>query len=114
MVNFRRKLAVVFHWEPWSISKLLEPFFILFLSCIFAFGTLSFLQFLLEGPLLSLRTGTGKRANLAVTDAVAPGFKDKTRYTLYVSPGSQISHTATNQGNIKRQYLLHNILLKGK
>ena len=26
---------------------------------------------------------------------VAPGFKDKTRYTLYVSPGSQISHIAT-------------------
>ena len=26
---------------------------------------------------------------------VAPGYKDKTRYTLYVSPGSQISHIAT-------------------
>ena len=26
---------------------------------------------------------------------VAPGFKDKTRYTLYVSQGSQISHIAT-------------------
>ena len=45
---------------------------------------------------------------------VAPGFKDKTRYTLYVSPGSQISHIATNKGNIKRQYLLHNVLVKGK
>ena len=33
---------------------------------------------------------------------VTPGFKDKTRYTLYVSPGSQISHIATNKGNIKR------------
>ena len=45
---------------------------------------------------------------------VAPGFEDKTRYTLYVSPGSQISHIATNQGNIKRQYLLHNVLVKEK
>jgi hypothetical protein len=26
---------------------------------------------------------------------VAPGFKNKTRYTPYVSPGSQISHIAT-------------------
>ena len=43
---------------------------------------------------------------------VPPSFKDKTRYTLYVSPGSQISHIATNKGNIKRQYLLHNILVK--
>ena len=45
--------------------------------------------------------------------SVAPGFKDKIRYTLYVSPGSQISHIATNKGNIKRQYLLHNVLVKG-
>ena len=29
---------------------------------------------------------------------VAPGFKNKTRYTPYVSPGSQISHIATNMG----------------
>jgi hypothetical protein len=36
---------------------------------------------------------------------VAPGFKDKTRYTPYVSPGSQISHIATNKGNIKVQML---------
>ena len=36
------------------------------------------------------------------TSFVAPGFKDKTRYTRYVSPGSQISHIATNKGNIKR------------
>ena len=49
-----------------------------------------------------------------VTACVAPGFKDKTRYTLYVSPGSQFSHIATNKGNIKRQYLLHNVLVKGK
>jgi hypothetical protein len=32
---------------------------------------------------------------------IAPGFKNKTRYTPYVSPGSQISHIATNKGNIK-------------
>ena len=31
---------------------------------------------------------------------VAPGFKDKTRYTPYVSSGSQISHIAINKGNI--------------
>jgi len=36
---------------------------------------------------------------------VAPGFKNKTRYTPYVSPGSQISHIATNRGNINRQCL---------
>ena len=36
---------------------------------------------------------------------VAPGFKDGTRYTPYVSPGSQISHIATNKGNINRQCL---------
>ena len=38
-------------------------------------------------------------------EPVAPGFKNKTRYTPYVSPGSQISHIATNKGNIKRQCL---------
>ena len=32
---------------------------------------------------------------------VTPGFKNKTRYTPYVSSGSQISHIATNKGNIK-------------
>ena len=37
--------------------------------------------------------------------SVAPGFKNKTRYTTYVSPKSQISHIATNKGNIKRQCL---------
>ena len=53
--------------------------------------------------------------NIPVGDInVAPGFKDKTRYTLYVSPGSQFSHIATNKGNIKRQYLLHNVLVKRK
>jgi hypothetical protein len=36
---------------------------------------------------------------------VASGFKDKIRYTPYVSPGSQITHMATNKGNIKRQML---------
>ena len=43
--------------------------------------------------------------HIAVFVAVAPAFKDKTRYTLYVSPGSQISHIATNKGNINRQCL---------
>jgi len=36
---------------------------------------------------------------------VAPGFKNKTRHTPYVSPESQISHIATNRGNINRQCL---------
>ena len=43
---------------------------------------------------------------------VAPGFKNKTRYTPYVSPGSQISHIAINKGNIERQcskYIILNI-----
>ena len=43
-------------------------------------------------------------------DTVAPGFKNKTRYTPYVSPGSQISHIATNKGNIERQCSIYNIL----
>jgi hypothetical protein len=30
--------------------------------------------------------------------AVIPDFKDKTRYTPYVSSKSQISHIATNKG----------------
>ena len=33
---------------------------------------------------------------------VAPSFKNKTTYTPYVNPESQISHIATNKGNIKR------------
>ena len=41
---------------------------------------------------------------------VAPNFKDKTRYISYVSPGSQISHIATNKGNIKRQCSIYNVL----
>ena len=41
---------------------------------------------------------------------VAPGFKNKIRYTPYVSPGSQISHIATNKGNIKRQCSIYNVL----
>ena len=43
-------------------------------------------------------------------DSVAPGFKNKTRYTPYVSPGSQISHIATNRGNIKQTMLIYNEL----
>ena len=45
-----------------------------------------------------------------LTCYVASGFKDKTRYTPYVSPESQISHIATNKGNINRQCLIYNIL----
>ena len=41
---------------------------------------------------------------------VAPGFKNKTRYAPYVSLGSQISHIATDKGNIKRQCSIYNIL----
>ena len=43
---------------------------------------------------------------------IAPGFKNKTRYAPYVSPGSQISHIATNKGNIIRQCLLHSVLVQ--
>ena len=32
-------------------------------------------------------------------------FKNKTKYAPYVSPESQISHIATNKGNINRQCL---------
>ena len=45
-----------------------------------------------------------------VSIVVAPGFKNKTRYTPYVSLGSQISHIATNKGNIKRQCSIYNVL----
>ena len=55
-----------------------------------------------------------RKSSLSPPGGVAPGFKDKTRYILYVSPGSQFSHIATNKGNIKRQYLLHNVLVKRK
>ena len=41
---------------------------------------------------------------------VAPDFKNKTSYAPYVSPGSPISHIATNKGNINRQCLIYNIL----
>jgi len=46
------------------------------------------------------------------SEAVAPGFKNKTRYTPYVSPGSQISHIATNKGNINRQCLYNELNIK--
>ena len=62
-------------------------------------------------PLLSRASGGTSMRSMAWTN-VAPGFKDKTRYTLYESPGSQISYIATNKDNIKRQYLLHNVLVK--
>ena len=41
---------------------------------------------------------------------VALGFKNKTRYTPYVSSGSQISHIAINKDNINRKCLIYNIL----
>ena len=41
---------------------------------------------------------------------VAPGFKNKTKYTPYVNLGSQISYIATNKGNINWQCLIYNIL----
>ena len=42
--------------------------------------------------------------------SIAPGFKNKIRYTPYVSPGSQITHIATNKGNIEKQCSIYNIL----
>ena len=42
--------------------------------------------------------------------SVAPGFKNKTRYTPYVSPGSQILHIVINKGNINRQSSIYNVL----
>ena len=44
------------------------------------------------------------------THDVASGFKNKTRYTPYVSSGSQISHIATDKGNIERQCSIYNVL----
>ena len=41
---------------------------------------------------------------------IAPGFKNKTRYTPYVSPESLISHIARNKGNIERQCSIYNVL----
>ena len=48
--------------------------------------------------------------NICDVATVAPGFKNKTRYTPYVSPESQISHIATNKGNIERQCSIYNVL----
>ena len=61
-----------------------------------------------------VRSACQSPKEIRIRQHVAPDFKDKTRYKLYMSPGSQISHTATNKGNIKRQYLLHNVLVKEK
>jgi len=47
------------------------------------------------------------RENMLV---VAPGFKNKTRYAPYMSLESQISHIATNKGNIERQCSIYNVL----
>ena len=48
--------------------------------------------------------------NICDVATVAPGFKNKTRYTPYVRPGSQISHIATNKGNINKQCSIYNVL----
>ena len=44
------------------------------------------------------------------SNRVAPSFKIKTRYIPYVSLGNQISHIATNKGNIKRHCSINNVL----
>ena len=41
---------------------------------------------------------------------VASGFKNKTRYTPYMSPGSQISYIAINKDNIETQCSIYNVL----
>ena len=60
-------------------------------------------------------TADGETTNIKVVDPdqnnncvvddffiyVAPSFKNKIRYTSYVSPRSQISYITTNKGNIK-------------
>ena len=39
---------------------------------------------------------------------IAPGFKDKTRYTPYVCPGTQFTHIVTNERvKSKTMPLLH-------
>ena len=59
-----------------------------------------------------VRFRPGRSVSLRVCrqTTVAPGFKNKIRYTPYVSPKSQISHIATNKGNIKRQCSIYNVL----
>ena len=63
---------------------------------------------------VDIRSSLEKLANTSrdvlVGKDVAPGFKNKIRYTPYVSPGSQMSHIATNKGNIERQCSICNIL----
>ena len=52
----------------------------------------------------------GSRYEFLKFASVASGFKSKIRYTPYVSPRSQISHIATNKGNINRQCSIYNVL----
>ena len=59
---------------------------------------------------LSFSLESNKSIFVASISVVAPDFKNKTRYTPYVSPGSQISHIATNKGNINRQCSIYNVL----
>jgi hypothetical protein len=55
-----------------------------------------------------------KRLALFSPRSEAPGFKNKTRYTPYVSLENEITHMTTNRGNIIRQCLIYDILsLKG-
>jgi len=57
-----------------------------------------------QGGRSAWRRGEGGRSALAASMVtwrrcgVIPDFKDKTRYTPYVSLRSQISHIATNKG----------------
>ena len=46
----------------------------------------------------------------AANGHVAPGYKNKIRYTLYISTESQILHIATNKSNINKQYSIYNVL----
>ena len=57
-----------------------------------------------EGELKRITSGDCSDS-INQSSPVAPGFKNKTRYTPYVSPKSQISHIATNKGNINSQCL---------
>jgi len=52
----------------------------------------------------------GKMMEKEFEMSIAPDFKNKARYTPYLSPKSQISHIATNKGNINRQCLTYNEL----
>jgi len=52
----------------------------------------------------------GLTRNLISLGLCSTHFKSKTRYTPYVNLESQISHIATNKGNIERQSSIYNVL----